>query len=311
MALDCSFGDKGGEEEIDLKTLAKIKDQELTIENLINEGESETEPNNNQIFNQVSTKEINNREDINQLEYYQTLLIQENINLSLKTIFSIINSHILINKKYLFHKLKSILNKKYSNLVTIQILYMNIKNKFKNLLFLAKYIEYKIVQKAFYNIKRYAYLKIRQTQGEQNIKREKDNKINVLNGKLGGLNKTINETNKRINGLESIQNKLNGENKDIKNKISQMNEKVNQLIKYGNNLRENINNKKNINNNINGKNQENRIQNLKILIEQTENEKEREMKEIDKFCENMDLVLNQYEAMSETILSNSNIHSNK
>ena len=35
------------------------------------------------------------------------------------------------------------------------------------------------------------------------------------------------------------------------------------------------------------------------------------MKDIDKFCENMDLVLNQYESMSETILSNCNINSNQ
>ena len=114
--------------------------------------------------------------------------------------------------------------------------------------------------------------------------------------------------------MDNIQKKLNGDNKDIKNKISQMNEKVNQLIKYGNTIKESIVNKKNmnnINNNMNGKSQESRIQNLKNLIEQKENEKEREMKDIDKFCENMDLVLNQYESMSETILSNCNIHSNK
>ena len=94
-----------------------------------------------------------------------------------------------------------------------------------------------------------------------------------------------------------------------------MNEKVNQLIKYGNTIKENIVNKKNLINNINNsnnsKNQELRIQNLKNLIEQKESEKEREMKDIDKFCENMDLVLNQYESMSETILSNSNINNKK
>ena len=94
-----------------------------------------------------------------------------------------------------------------------------------------------------------------------------------------------------------------------------MNEKVNQLIKYGNTIKENIVNKKNLINNINNsnnsKNQELRIKNLKNLIEQKESEKEREMKDIDKFCENMDLVLNQYESMSETILSNSNINIKK
>ena len=35
------------------------------------------------------------------------------------------------------------------------------------------------------------------------------------------------------------------------------------------------------------------------------------MKDNDKFCENMDLVLKQYESMSEAILSNCNINKTK
>ena len=316
MSLDCSFGGNAGEEEeeeIDLNTL-KMKDKELTLDNIVNDSNDIITPNNNQIFNQVSTKEIDDFEDNNQLEYYQTLLIKEKINSSLRIIFSNINNHLKEYKISFFNKLKLIMNKTYSNLVTIQLLYMNIKIKLENILFIDKFIRYKKIQKAFYEIKKYAYLKNKQILGEQNIKREKENKINVINGKLTTLNNAINETNKKINVLDNIKKKLNGENKDIKSKISQMNEKVNQLIKYGNNIKESIVNKNNMNNNnnnINGKSQENRIQNLKNLIEQKENEKEREMKDIDKFCENMDLVLNQYESMSETILSNCNKNSTK
>ena len=318
MSFDCSFGGNGGEEEeeqeIDLNSLAKLKDKELTMENIMNNSKDIITPNNNQIFDQVSTKEIDDLEDINQLEYYQTLLIKEKINSSLKIIFSVINNHIKVYKASFFYKLKLIMNKTYSNFVTIQLLYMNIKIKLENFLFLSKFVEYKKIQKAFYQIKKYAYLKNKQILEEQNIKREKENKINVINTKLSSLNNAINEASKKINVFENIHKKLNGDNRDIKSKISQMNEKVNQLIKYGNSIKESIVNKKNMNNNnnnINGKSQENRIQNLKNLIEQKENEKEREMKDIDKFCENMDLVLNQYESMSETILSNCNINSNK
>ena len=310
MSLECSFGAKD-EEEMDLNELAKEKDKEMTIENILND--NYIEPNNeNQIFNQISTKEINNGEEIDQIEYYQSQIIQEKINLSLNTIFTVIKNRINNYKNSFFQKMKLILNKKYSNLVAIQLLYMQLKNKFEKFLFLTRFIQYKLIQKAFNNIKIYTNIKKKEIEEEQNLKREKENKIDVINNKITGLNNGINDLNKKINGLDNIQKKLNGENKDIKNKISQMNEKINQLIKYGNTLRENITNKKNnMNNNINGKNNENRIQNLKDMIEQKENEKEREMKDIDAFCENMNLVLNQYESMSETILSNCNINSNK
>ena len=310
MSLNCSFG-ANDEEEIDLNTL---KDKELTMENLENNSENHdiNQNNSEQIFNQVTTKEIDDGEEINQIEYYQNLLIQEKINLSLSTIFTVIKNNINNKKSSFFHKLKLILNKKYSNLVSIHLLYIEIKMKFEKFLFLSKFIQYKKAQKAFNKIKSFACLKNKQIQEEQNIKKEKENKINVLNNKISSLNNSINETNKKINGLDNIQKKLNVENKDLKSKISQMNEKVNQLIKYGNTIKESIANKKNMNNNnINGKNQESRIQKLKDMIEQKEIEKEREMKDIDKFCENMDLVLNQYESMSETILSNCNINSNQ
>lgn len=315
MSANCSFGGKDNdEEEIDLNALASEKEKELTIDNIINTEDGEVSLKNDKIFNQVSTKEINIIDDSNQEEYYQELLIKEKINLSLKTIISIFNNRLNTYEISFFNKMKLILDKKYSNLVSIQILYMNIKIKFENFLFLTKFIQYKKIQKAFYNIKKYSYLKYKQIQEEQNIKREKENKINVLNGKISSLNNGINDAKKKINAVDNIQKKLNSENKDLKNKISQMNEKVNQLIKYGSSIKESIANKKNINNNINitnVKNQENRIQNLKNLIEQKETEKEREMKDIDNFCENMNLVLNQYESMSETLLSNCNIDSKK
>ena len=310
MSLECSFGGKD-EEEIDLNELAKGKDKEITIENILNDNDNDITPNdNNQIFNQISTREINNGEEMDQIEYYQSQIIKEKIILSLNTIFTIIKSHINIYQNSFFQKMKLILNKKYSNFITIQLWYMQLKNKFEKFLFLTRFIQYKIIKKSFNNIKIYTYIKKKAIEEEQNLKREKENKINVINNKITSLNNGINELNKKINGLDNIQKKLNEENKDIKNKISQMNEKINQLIKYGNTIRESIANKKNnMNNNVNGKNNENRIQNLKDMIEQKENEKEKEMKDIDAFCENMNLVLNQYESMSETILSNCNINS--
>ena len=310
MSLECSFGGKE-EEEMNIDELAKVKDKEITIENILNDNDI-TPNNDNQIFNQISTREINNGEENDQIEYYQSQIIQEKINQSLNVIFTLIKNHIIAYQNSFFHKMRLILNKKYSNLVAAQFLYIELKNKFEKFLFLTRFIQYKLIQSAFNSIKIYVHIKKKEIEEEQNLKKEKENKINVINNKITSLNNGINELNKKITGLDNIQKKLNGENKDIKNKISQMNEKINQLIKYGNTIKENIANKKNnINNNINGKSNENRIQNLKNMIEQKENEKEKEMKDIDIFCENMNLVLNQYESMSETILSNCNINSNK
>ena len=310
MSLECSFGGKD-EEEMNIDELAKVKDKEITIENILNDNDI-TPNNDNQIFNQISTREIDNGDENNQIEYYQSQIIQEKINLSLNVIFTLIKNHIIAYQNSFFHKMKLILNKKYSNLVAAQFIYIELKNKFEKFLFLTRFIQYKLIQRAFNHIKIYVHIKKKEIEEEQNLKKEKENKINVINNKITSLNNCINELNKKISGLDNIQKKLNGENKDIKNKISQMNEKINQLIKYGNTIKESIANKKNnMNNHINGKSNENRIQNLKDMIEQKENEKEKEMKDIDIFCENMNLVLNQYESMSETILSNCNINSNK
>ena len=62
MSANCSFGINEGEdkeeEEIDLNTLAKVKDKELTLENMVDDSNNEFTQNNEQIFNPVSTKEI-------------------------------------------------------------------------------------------------------------------------------------------------------------------------------------------------------------------------------------------------------------
>ena len=147
--MDCSFGDNNEEveEEIDLNNLVKIKNDELTMENIV-------EPNSkdDQIFNQITTKEINEEENIDQIKYYEAQLIHEKIKASLNQIFSSINDKITSYKMSFFYKLKLILNQSYSNLVSIELLYMDIKTKLEQFLFLLNFIEFKKIVKAFYNI---------------------------------------------------------------------------------------------------------------------------------------------------------------
>ena len=312
MSFNGSFGEGDMEEEINLKDLARMKENENSIDNTLKYNNSETVPKNNDIFNSVFTTEIDNQDDLKKLEFFEAQLIQEKVKYSLLKIFKNINNHINSYKFSFFYKLKYILNQKYSKLVTAEILYMDIKTKMDHFLNFSKFIQLTKLQKAFNKIKNYSYLKKRQQEQEQYIKKEKENKLQSLNNKLNSIGNTLNEANRKITILNNMQKKLAIDNRDLKNKINQLNEKMNHLIKAGNLLKESISNKKNVyNNSINNKSLENKIQNLQNLIEQKENEKERAMIDVDNFYQSMDEVLSQYESISETILSNCNFNTNK
>ena len=309
MEFNGSFGEgEFEEEEINLKDLAKMKENENSFDNIQKYDDTDTVPKNNDIFNSVFATEI---EDPKKLDYFQMQLIKEKINYSLLNIGAIINSHINSYKLFFISKLKYIISQKYSKLIKAELLYTNIKNKLLHLIHLFEFINSYKLKKYFNKIKNYSYLKKRQEEQEKLIKKEKENQIQNLNNKLNNIENNLNEANKKINILNNIQKKFNNENKELKNKINQLNEKINQLIKIGSSLKESISNKKNIYNNAINKNQENTIQNLQNLIEEKEKEKKRVMNDVDNFYQSMDIVLSQYESISETILSNCNINLNK
>ena len=315
MAFNGSFryGEIGeDEEEINLNDLAKMKENESSIDNIQRYNSSNTVPQNNNIFNSIFTTEIDNNDNQTKLEFFRIQLIKEKINYSLFNLIRFINNRINKHKLNFIYKLKYIQNQKYEKLIKAEILYMNIKTKLDHFFYLFQFINSMKIKKAFNKIKNYSYLKKRQQNQEQIIKKEKENKIQNLNSKLNSITNNLNDAKGKINILNNIQKKISNENKDVKNRINILNEKINQLTKVGNTLKENISNKKNIyNNTINNKNQENIINNLQNLIEQKENEKEREMIDVDNFYQGMDVILSQYESISETILSNCNINNNK
>ena len=315
MAFNGSFryGEIGeDEEEINLNDLAKMKENESSIDNIQRYNSSNTLPQNNNIFNSIFTTEIDNNDNQTKLEFFRIQLIKEKINYSLFNLIRFINNRINKHKLNFIYKLKYIQNQKYEKLIKAEILYMNIKTKLDHFFYLFQFINSMKIKKAFNKIKNYSYLKKRQQNQEQIIKKEKENKIQNLNSKLNSITNNLNDAKGKINILNNIQKKISNENKDVKNRINILNEKINQLTKVGNTLKENISNKKNIyNNTINNKNQENIINNLQNLIEQKENEKEREMIDVDNFYQGMDVILSQYESISETILSNCNINNNK
>ena len=315
MAFNGSFRDgeiEEDEEEINLNDLAKMKENESSIDNIQRYNSSNTLPQNNNIFNSIFTTEIDNNDNQTKLEFFRIQLIKEKINYSLFNLIRFINNRINKHKLNFIYKLKYIQNQKYEKLIKAEILYMNIKTKLDHFFYLFQFINSMKIKKAFNKIKNYSYLKKRQQNQEQIIKKEKENKIQNLNSKLNSITNNLNDAKGKINILNNIQKKISNENKDVKNRINILNEKINQLTKVGNTLKENISNKKNIyNNTINNKNQENIINNLQNLIEQKENEKEREMIDVDNFYQGMDVILSQYESISETILSNCNINNNK
>ena len=315
MAFNGSFryGEIGeDEEEINLNDLAKMKENESSIDNIQRYNSSNTVPQNNNIFNSIFTTEIDNNDNQTKLEFFRIQLIKEKINYSLFNLIRFINNRINKHKLNFIYKLKYIQNQKYEKLIKAEILYMNIKTKLDHFFYLFQFINSMKIKKAFNKIKNYSYLKKRQQNQEQIIKKEKEKKIQNLNSKLNSITNNLNDAKGKINILKKKKKKISNENKDVKNRINILNEKINQLTKVGNTLKENISNKKNIyNNTINNKNQENIINNLQNLIEQKENEKEREMIDVDNFYQGMDVILSQYESISETILSNCNINNNK
>ena len=314
MAFNGSFGDGEidvEEEEFNLNDFAKMKEKEDSIDNTPKHRKTDTVHENNDIFNSIFASEIDSNNNQNKIEFLQILLIQEKIKYSLLNIFRILKNHMNKHKIFFIYRLKFIFNKKYSNLIEAEILCMNIKTNLDHLFYMFQFIKTKKIKKCFNKIKNYSLLKKRQEEAEQQIKKEKENKIQSLNNKLNLIGNSLNEVKGKLNILNNIQKKLSNENKELKNKINQLNEKLAQLIKTGNSLKESISSKKNkINSGLN-KNQENIIQNLQNLIEQKENEKERAMIDVDNFYQSMDVVLSQYESISETILSNCNINDNK
>ena len=314
MEFNGSFGEKEfeEEEEINLKDMVKMKENENSIDNIQKYDDIDTVPKNNDIFNSIFATEIeNNNDSTTKIEYFQILLIKEKINYSLLTIFKIINNHINSYKIFFIYELKYNLSQKYSHLIKAKILYTNIKNKLEHLIHLFQFINIYKLKKCFNEIKNYSYLKKRKEENEVLRKKEKENQIQNLNYKLNNIENNLAEANKTINILNNLQKKVSNDNKELKIKINQLNEKVNNLVKIGNSLKESISNKKNIYNNTINKNQEDIIQNLTNLIEQKENEKKQAMIDVDNFYQSMDVVLSQYESISETILSNCNINSNK
>ena len=316
MAFNGSFRDvdiEEEEEEINLNDLAKMKENESSIDNIQRYNSSNTVPQNNKIFNSVFTSEIiENNDNQKKLEFFQIQLIKEKLNYTLYNLIKVLNSCINKHKLNFIYKLKYIQNQKYEKLIQAEILYMNIKTKFDHFFYLFQFINSTKIKKCFNKLKNYSYLKKRQQNQEQIIKKEKENKIQNLNNKLNSITNILNDAKGKITILNNIQKNYSKDNKELKNKINQHNEKINQLIKIGNALKESISSKKNIyNNTINNKNQENIINNLQNLIEQNENEREREMIDVDNFYQGMDVILSQYESISETILSNCNVNNNK
>ena len=313
MEFNGSFGEKEfeEEEEINLQDLAKMKENEISNDNTQKYDDIDTVPKNNGIFNSVFPTEIENYDISTKIEFFQIQLIKEKINYSLRNIYKIIDNHINSYKLYFLYELKHNISQNYLKLIKAQILYTNIKNKLEHLIHLFQFINIYKLKKCFNTLKNYSYLKKCQEDHEVLLKKEKENQIQNLNTKLKNIENSLAEANKKINILNNIQKKNSNDNKELKNKINQLNDKINQLIKIGNSLKESISNKKMIYNKTVNKNQENIIQNLTNLIEQKENEKKQAMIDVDNFYQSMDVVLSQYESISETILSNCNINSNK
>ena len=303
MAFNTSFGEGGMEEEedekeINIEELIKKKNNENSMDKMINEGFQK----NTDIFNSIHPIEINNQEESNKVEYFQEQLIKENIYISILNLIKTSNNHIFPYKLSFIYKLKYLLNQKYSKLLKAQMIYMDLKVKINHMVNFIKFIIYSKKKKAFSKIKIYSNLLKIQKEQENLIKKEREKKVQTLKHQLAENENILLDENKKFNELNMIQKKLNNENSILKNKIMQLNEKLNEILKIGNSLKDNQKN---------NKEQENIIKNLQNLIEEKQREKEKAMIDVDNFYQSMDVVLSQYESISKTILSNYDIKNEK
>ena len=110
MAFNCSFGEgeNEDEEEINLKDLVKMRENEINVDDTQRYEGIGTVPQNNNIFNSIFTTEIDNNNQ-NKLEYFHIQLIKEKINYSLLSLFSVIDNRLNSKKIYFIYKLKNIL----------------------------------------------------------------------------------------------------------------------------------------------------------------------------------------------------------
>lgn len=304
MSINASFGPE--EEEIIGEDKANISFENLANKNL-GEDNGNGSPNNN-IFNSVPM-EIESQEN-EKINFYQNILVKENINYHLSMVFNILKNLLKSYKLKFLYELKQKSNNKYAKLVKAEIIFMNIQQNLQIFNYIFNRDRKEKLNNCFIKLKKHiSLLKFLEAQ-EEKKSNEIKKKIKNANEQLKKCEKNYKEALSGVEGLKNIDEKLNEEINVLEQKNKSLNEKYNELVQKSKVLKESISINKqksaNYSSTMDTKNSEPRILDLQKKIKEREDEKEKNMSYFEDFYHKMNDMLGKYESNYDTIISTMN-----
>ena len=282
-----------------------VNNNNISFDGMINndvdaENKNEEEKQND-IFNSVPM-EIQKQENQDIL-YYENLLITENIKHNLYKIFNIISKKLCEYKIKFFYEFKFRADYKYSKLVEAEIVFMNIKNKLKIFNNIERIFRYKVLKENFVHLKKYAQL-IKYKEEQNKIKEtEMKKKIKEVNDILKKNENNLKDISDSVDKLKNNEKNLNNEINELNKKYNKLNDNYNNLIQKSKALKECIKKKMENYSLTLDKTIDPKIAELQNIIKNKEKDKEKSMNYFEEFYKKMSDLLGIYESNYETIKS--------
>ena len=271
----------------------------------INNNNNVEEEKQNDIFNSLPM-EIQ-RQDNQELLYYQNLHITENIKHNLFQIFNFINKRIYLNKIKFFYELKYRADYKYSKLVEAEMIFMNIQNKLNTFNYIERLFRYKLLKESFIYLKKYIKLNKYKEEQDKIKETEMKKKIKEVNDTLKKNEKNLKDISDTVDKLKNNEKNLNNDISELNKKYNKLDEKYNNLLQKSKTLKENIKQKASNYSLTLDKTIDPKIAELQNIIKNKEKEKENSLNYFEEFYLKMSDMLGMYESQYEAIKSKLNL----
>lgn len=326
MSFNGSFCDENfAEDNNNMKNtndIGSIEEGDIKVN--IQDYNTDNKKQNDEIFNCLPTGIDNSCSQFNSnsTNIYNTLLSKEILNYNLSNTFSIINERIILLKSNFFQSLKIINNNKTKQLISAEILLLQINSKLLTVFNISKNIRKKIAYKYLNKWKNYTCFStvsqkllsksnnFRQKY-ENEYKKEVDKILDENNTSCAKLEKELKEIGININNLKikdtNLKKEINNlikKEKNIKDEIKINEAHYNSLKQSNESLKQRSSNKSSINSKSD--NDISMIENATEKIRKQIKEKE-ELK--NNFLQKMDALINEYKIYIDKLMSDSNINS--
>ena len=291
-------------------------------QDILEEKNKKSHQENNNSKNNDNTKNDSNKniftslplklETNDNINIYESFLINELLILNTQNLFCIIKRKIIIQNAKVFYHLKKYSRKKFFYLIKSEILYLKISSSIQIIFNIYNRRRENILYQAFYilenrNKTNNHMFKIK---FEIKFKNEKDNLINENTIKLKKLEKEVNDMENNIKILNLKNNETNLKINNLSKKEKQLNDTIKQFENYKSIVGDS---KSSINNNSI---YESDILSLENTIDNNKQQKEEKQKIINNFIFNVNELLNEYQNYIEILNSskssiNNNININQ